>query len=49
MKRKMMKFLGIAMALALLPSCFAAGKWNTKSSISVISREDGSGTIGAFI
>lgn len=49
MKRKMMKFLGIAMALALLPSCFAAGKWNTKSAISVISREDGSGTRGAFI
>ena len=44
-----MKFLGIAMALALLPSCFAAGKWNTKSAISVISREDGSGTRGAFI
>ena len=49
MKRKMMKFLGIAMALALLPSCFAAGKWNKKSAISVISREDGSGTRGAFI
>lgn len=49
MKRKMMKFLGIAMALALLPSCFAAGKWNNKSAISVISREDGSGTRGAFI
>ena len=45
----MMKFLGIAMALALLPSCFAAGKWNKKSAISVISREDGSGTRGAFI
>ncbi|MCI6798195.1 MAG: substrate-binding domain-containing protein [Spirochaetia bacterium] len=37
------------MALALLPSCFAAGKWNKKSAISVISREDGSGTRGAFI
>lgn len=49
MKRKMMKFLGIAMALALLPSCFAAGKLNKKSAISVISREDGSGTRGAFI
>lgn len=49
MKRKMMKFLGITMALALLPSCFAAGKWNKKSAISVISREDGSGTRGAFI
>lgn len=49
MKRKMMKFLGIAMVLALLPSCFAAGKWNKKSAISVISREDGSGTRGAFI
>ena len=49
MKRKMMKFLGIAMALALLPNCFAAGKWNKKSAISVISREDGSGTRGAFI
>ena len=49
MKRKMMKFLGIAMALALLPSCFAAGKWNKKSAISVISREDGSGTRGACI
>ena len=29
--------------------CFAAGKWNKKSQINVISREDGSGTRGAFI
>ena len=39
-----------AMVLAAGTGCFAAGKkWNKKESISVISREEGSGTRGAFI
>lgn len=39
-----------AMVLAAGTGCFAVGKkWNKKESISVISREEGSGTRGAFI
>lgn len=46
------KIAGIAMILAAAAStsAFAASKkWNAKKPISVISREDGSGTRGAFI
>lgn len=46
------KIAGVAMILAAAAStsAFAASKkWNAKKPISVISREDGSGTRGAFI
>lgn len=46
------KITGIAMILAVAAStsAFASSKkWNAKKPISVISREDGSGTRGAFI
>lgn len=50
MKINLKKIAGIAMILAAGTSCFAAPKkWNKKNAISVISREDGSGTRGAFI
>ena len=41
-------FAGSILAVASF-SCFAAPKFNGKKSISVLSREDGSGTRGAFI
>lgn len=51
MKLNLKKIVGIVMILSAGTSLFAAGskKWNKKSSINVISREDGSGTRGAFI
>lgn len=51
MKLNLKKIVGIVMILSVGTSLFAAGskKWNKKSSINVISREDGSGTRGAFI
>lgn len=51
MKLNLKKIVGIVMILSAGTSLFAAGskKWNKKSAINVISREDGSGTRGAFI
>ena len=49
MKISLKKIAGIAMVLAAGTYCFAAGKWNSKKSINVLSREEGSGTRGAFI
>lgn len=49
MKVSLKKIAGIAMVLAAGTSCFAAGKWNPKKAINVLSREEGSGTRGAFI
>ena len=51
MKKSKKKCLGavLFMAAGAGSCCFAAGKWNKKSQIDVISREDGSGTRGAFI
>ena len=51
MKKSLKKCLGavLLMAAGAGSCCFAAGKWNKKSQISVVSREDGSRTRGAFI
>lgn len=50
MKISLKKAAVAAMVLAAGTGCFAAGKkWNKKEAISVISREEGSGTRGAFI
>ena len=51
MKKSLKKCLGavLLMAAGAGSCCFAEGKWNKKSQINVISREDGSGTRGAFI
>lgn len=49
MKINLKKIAGIAMVLAAGTSCFAAGKWNSKKAINVLSREEGSGTRGAFV
>lgn len=51
MKKSLKKCLGavLLMAAGAGSCCYAAGKWNKKSQIDVISREDGSGTRGAFI
>ncbi len=51
MKLNLKKIVGSVMILSAGTSLFAAGskQWNKKSSINVISREDGSGTRGAFI
>lgn len=49
MKINLKKIAGIAMVLAASTSCFAWGKWNSKKSINVLSREEGSGTRGAFV
>ena len=49
MKISLKKIAGIAMLLAAGGSCFAAKKWNSKKAINVLSREEGSGTRGAFI
>ena len=51
MKKSLKKCLGavLLMAAGAGSCCFAAGKWNKRSQIDVISREDGSGTRGAFI
>lgn len=49
MKLSFKKITAAALALAAAASVFAAPKFNGKKSISVLSREDGSGTRGAFI
>lgn len=49
MKINLKKIAGIAMVLSAGTSCFAWGKWNSKKSINVLSREEGSGTRGAFV
>ncbi len=50
MKINVKKILSVGCALVLASSCFAAGKkFNAKSSINVLSREEGSGTRGAFV
>lgn len=46
---KLKKFIAVAAMTGAVMSVFAAPKFNSKKSISVISREDGSGTRGAFI
>ncbi len=49
MKITLKKLTGIALAALLLTGCTGGGKFNKNASISVMSREDGSGTRGAFI
>lgn len=49
MKLSFKKITAAALTLAAAASVFAAPKFNGKKSISVLSREDGSGTRGAFI
>ncbi len=49
MKLTLKKIASIAFAIAATSTVFAAQKFNSKKSISVMSREDGSGTRGAFI
>ena len=49
MKPTLKKITAIALAITAAASVFAAPKFNSKKSISVLSREDGSGTRGAFI
>ncbi len=49
MKLSLKKITVVALTLAAASSIFAAPKFNSKKSISVLSREDGSGTRGAFI
>ena len=46
----MKKLIGILLLIALaMPSVFAASSFNVKNDVVVVSREDGSGTRGAFI
>ncbi len=49
MKNRVIKALALALMLSLTASCALAADFNTKNLISVVSREDGSGTRGAFI
>ncbi len=49
MKPTLKKITAMALAITAAASVFAAPKFNSKKSISVLSREDGSGTRGAFI
>lgn len=49
MKASVKTIVASAALLMVGMSCFAAGKWNKKKDISVLSREEGSGTRGAFI
>lgn len=49
MKKSTRKIFAGALLLALSASVFAAPKFKSKNAISVTSREDGSGTRGAFI
>ncbi len=49
MKTVLKKITAAALVLTAAASVFAAPKFNGKKSISVMSREDGSGTRGAFI
>ena len=49
MKNNLQKMIIGAILISSTMSAFAAPKFNNKKSISVLSREDGSGTRGAFI
>ena len=49
MKIYLKKIIASAVLLGSVCSLFAAPKFNSKKAISVMSREDGSGTRGAFI
>lgn len=49
MKKKIKKIIAAVAFVGTAMSVFAAPKFNSKKSISVLSREDGSGTRGAFI
>lgn len=49
MKTTLKKITAIALAITATASVFAVPKFNNKKSISVLSREEGSGTRGAFI
>lgn len=49
MKSTFEKIASMALVIATAASVFAAPKFNSKKAISVMSREDGSGTRGAFI
>lgn len=49
MKPTLKKITAMVLAITAAASVFAAPKFNSKKSISVLSREDGSGTRGAFI
>lgn len=49
MKKINKKILAAVLAVSAMGSVFAAPKFNSKKAISVMSREDGSGTRGAFI
>lgn len=49
MKINLQKMIIGAILITSSVSVFAAPKFNSKKSISVLSREDGSGTRGAFI
>ncbi len=49
MKKKIKKIIAAVVFVGTAMSVFAAPKFNRKKSISVLSREDGSGTRGAFI
>ncbi len=49
MKISLKKIASAAMILISCGACFAAGKWNSKKAVNVLSREEGSGTRGAFI
>ena len=49
MESTVKKIASMAFVIATAASVFAAPKFNSKKTISVMSREDGSGTRGAFI
>ena len=49
MKISLQKIILGAVLAASICSVYAAPKFNSRKSISVLSREDGSGTRGAFI
>lgn len=49
MKINLKKIIASAILASSVLSCFAAPRFNRKKAISVLSREDGSGTRGAFI
>lgn len=49
MKIGLKKVVGLGLLMTVAASCFGASKWKKTSAIDVISREDGSGTRGAFI
>ncbi len=49
MKKNVKVFLCCTLTLAAFSSAFGAGKWKSRSNINVLSREEGSGTRGAFV